>query len=89
MDSGRKRSASSSNNSGPNRSVTDYDTEEQLHKAMLAVEEGCSADLSAMLAEIQEGQPVQKVGSIKEYFHVRMNRSVNELYSIQCFILHE
>lgn len=59
MDHNRKRSAASSN-LGPNRSVVDYETEEQLRLAMMAVED-CSPELVSMLSGIQEGQPVQKV----------------------------
>ena len=64
----RKRSVHSTNQT-PHRSVVDYDTEEQLREAMLSFisdVEGesngsCSAQLSALLGEIHDGQPVQKV----------------------------
>jgi hypothetical protein len=65
----------SSSNRGPreHRSVVDYDTEEQLRHALLhlpgnGIGDGgnhvVSADLIAMVAAIQEGQPVQKVKGI-------------------------
>ena len=56
MDHNRKRSASRCNLG----SVVDYETENDLHIALMAVEEG-SPELNAMLAKIQGGQPVQKV----------------------------
>jgi hypothetical protein len=55
----RKRPAVSSN-PGPSRSVVDYGTDDQLRKAMLAAE-GVSAECLALLEQIEEGQPVQKV----------------------------
>jgi hypothetical protein len=67
----RKRSSASSNQ-GPHRSVVDYDTEEQLREALLSFLNDddedtcrdCSSQLTSLLSEIQEGQPVQKVGFI-------------------------
>jgi hypothetical protein len=63
--SSRKRPAHSTNQ-GPNRSVVDYDTEDQLREAMTSFVENsntnsCSEQLSPLLDEIHEGQPVQKV----------------------------
>jgi hypothetical protein len=64
----RKRSVYSTNQ-GPNRSVVDYDDDDQLKEAMLSFvndadkmnSNSCSAHLTALLGEIGEGQPVQKV----------------------------
>jgi hypothetical protein len=64
----RKRSVHSTNPT-PYRSVVDYDTDEQLREAMLSflsdIEDentgSCSAQLTALLGDIQDGQPVQKV----------------------------
>ena len=64
----RKRSAHSTNPS-QYRSVVDFDTEDELRDAMLTflsdvdgdLNGSCSAQLSALLGEIQDGQPVQKV----------------------------
>lgn len=67
----RKRSATSTNE-GPNRSVVDYDTEDQLRVALLSFlndedenNQDCSAQLTSLLSEIREGQPVQKVCLVK------------------------
>ncbi len=64
----RKRSAHSTNPS-QYRSVVDFDTEDELREAMLTflsdvdgdLNGSCSAQLSALLGEIEDGQPVQKV----------------------------
>jgi hypothetical protein len=64
-----------SSNRGPreHRSVVDYETEEQLRHALLqlsgnGIGDGgnhvVNADLIAMVAAIQEGQPVQKVNGV-------------------------
>jgi hypothetical protein len=56
----RKLRSVSSSNPGPNRSVVDYETDELLQMALMATE-NCSTELASMLAEIEDGQPVQKV----------------------------
>jgi hypothetical protein len=63
----RKRSAMSTNE-GPNRSVVDFDTESQLREALLTffndeeeINPNCSTQLSSILSDIREGQPIQKV----------------------------
>jgi hypothetical protein len=67
--------ATGTSSGGPreHRSVVDYDTEEQLRHALLhlsgsGVGDGgnhvVNADLIAMVAAIQEGQPVQKVNGL-------------------------
>jgi hypothetical protein len=69
----RKRSVYSTNQ-GPNRSVVDYDNDDELREAMLSFindaydmnSNSCSAQLTALLGEIHEGQPVQKVVRTQE-----------------------
>jgi hypothetical protein len=61
---GRKRSvAYNTNASGQYRSVVDYDTEEQVRQALVTAQGGMILDdeVQAMVAALQEGQPVQKV----------------------------
>jgi hypothetical protein len=57
---GRKRS-SFSTNSGAYRSVVDYDTEDDLRAAMIAAQNNPSDSMAAMIAAIEQGEPVQKV----------------------------
>jgi hypothetical protein len=56
-------------NQGPYRSVVDYDTEEQLFEALMLFlddevdhNQSCSAQMTSLLSEIRDGEPVQKVG---------------------------
>lgn len=67
----RKRSALSTNE-GPYRSVVDYDTEEQLFEALMLFlddevehNQSCSAQMTSLLSEIREGEPVQTVESMQ------------------------
>jgi hypothetical protein len=58
----RKRSASSTN-TGPYRSVVDYETADDLRAALMTSQCNTPPDdnVAAMIAAIQDGQPVQKV----------------------------
>jgi hypothetical protein len=64
----RKRSAASTNN-GIYRSVVDFDSEEELRRAMMIPQGGgigggtstLTEEMAAMIAAIADGQPVQKV----------------------------
>jgi hypothetical protein len=61
---GRKRSAAyNTNASGQYRSVVDYDTEEDIRQALLTAQGGMilGDEVLAMIAALQEGEPVQKV----------------------------
>jgi hypothetical protein len=60
--SARKRSASSTN-TGPYRSVVDYETTDDLRAALMTRKCDTPPDdnVAAMIAAIQDGQPVQKV----------------------------
>jgi hypothetical protein len=67
-----KRSATSTNQ-GPYRSVVDYDTEEQLFEALMLFlddevehNQSCSAQMTSLLTEIREGEPVQEVSFMSE-----------------------
>jgi hypothetical protein len=63
---GRKRSAAyNTNASGQYRSVVDYDTEQDIRQALVTAQGGMLPDdeVQAMIAALQEGQPVQKVNS--------------------------
>lgn len=60
MMAGQKRPARSSN-AGPSRSVNDYETEEQLRRALMEVDVSLDDDCTPIMLEIAEGQPVQKV----------------------------
>lgn len=69
VDGGSRKRSMHSTNQSPFRSVVDFDTEEQLREAMLSFisdvdgenNGSCSAQLSALLGEINDGQPIQKV----------------------------
>jgi hypothetical protein len=61
---GRKRS-SFSTNSGIYRSVVDYDTEDELRAAMVAAQNNPSNSMAALMAAIEQGEPVQKVWTPK------------------------
>jgi hypothetical protein len=61
---GRKRSAAyNTNASGQYRSVVDYDSVEDIRQALLTAQGGMILDdeVLAMIAALQEGEPVQKV----------------------------
>jgi hypothetical protein len=60
--SSRKRSASSTN-TGPYRSVVDYETTDDLRAALMTAQCDTPPDdnVAAMIAAIHDGQPVQKV----------------------------
>ena len=57
---GQKRPASRKN-PGPNRSVNDFESEEQLRRALMAVEGPLDDEHAPIMLEIEQGQPVQKV----------------------------
>ena len=57
----RKKTSTSRRKDRSNRSVVDFRTEDDLEWAMLLKDDE-DGIFSEMLAEIQEGQPVQKVG---------------------------
>jgi len=58
---GQKRPAAQRSNPGPSRSVNDYETEEQLRRALMEVDVSLDDDCTPIMLEIAEGQPVQKV----------------------------
>ena len=88
----RKRSALSTNE-GPNRSVVDFDTEDQLREALLSFlneedvsNQSCSTQLTSFISEIREGQLVQKVGLFRYHRTCQFLFSINVVLTLSVVI---